>query len=107
MFHEEWKRAYEAGIFTEFMEHSALPGIQPSTERSIKKECSTLKKKSRSISDRLDFLNDPEAADKKEQLTGMSIACDAAIVVCRTSFCKSQKNRLKDESDPKRERKSF
>ena len=30
--------------------------------------------------ERLDFLNDIEATDKKEQLDGMAISCDAAIV---------------------------
>ena len=28
----------------------------------------------------LDFMNDPEATDKQEELTAMSISCDAAII---------------------------
>ena len=29
----------------------------------------------------LDFMNDPEATDKQEELTAMSISCDAAILL--------------------------
>lgn len=29
----------------------------------------------------LDFMNDPEATDKQEELTAMSISCDAAIIL--------------------------
>ena len=30
--------------------------------------------------DKLDFINDPEATDKQEELRAMDISCDAAIV---------------------------
>jgi len=75
----EWRNAYEAGLFTEFMEqrapgHTVLDGIIY--------ECGMKDFKAR-IEDRigrLDFENDPEASDKREQLQAMAISCDAAII---------------------------
>ncbi len=76
---EDWQRAYRAGLFTEFMEqrapgHTALDGRIYTCGMKEYKEI---------IEDRiarLDYINDPEASDRFEQLTAMGIACDAAIV---------------------------
>jgi len=76
---DEWKRAYSAGLFTEFMEqrapgHTTLDGI------IYRKGMLDFKAE---IADRLDglnYLNDPQAADKAEELRAMDIACDAAII---------------------------
>ncbi|NNK81620.1 MAG: glycyl radical protein [Flavobacteriaceae bacterium] len=76
---EEWSRAYEAGLFTEFMEQRA-PGHTCLDDKIYKKGILDFKKEIQEHLDRLDFLNDPEATDKKEQLEGMRISCDAAIV---------------------------
>ena len=35
----------------------------------------------------LDFMNDPEATDKQEELTAMSISCDAAIIFAERHAC--------------------
>jgi formate C-acetyltransferase len=75
---EDWKTAYRAGMFTEFMEqrapgHTTLDGIIYRMGMVDFKE---------QIADRLarlDYLNDPEATDKAEQLRSMDISCDAAI----------------------------
>ena len=76
---QQWRSAYEAGLFTEFMEqrapgHTALDGMIYQQGMLDFKE---------QIADHLavlDYLNDPEAADKAEQLRAMDIACDAAII---------------------------
>jgi formate C-acetyltransferase len=76
---EEWKAAYEAGVFTEFMEQRA-PGHTALDGKIYQKGMLDFK---REISDKiesLDFLNDPEATEKLEQLKAMDISCDAAIV---------------------------
>lgn len=76
---EEWESAYRAGLFTEFMEqrapgHTALDGcIYSHGMQDFKKKIAE------SIKD-LDYLNDPEASDKYEQLKAMDISCDAAVV---------------------------
>jgi formate C-acetyltransferase len=76
---EEWHGAYEAGIFTEFMEQRA-PG-HTVLDGKIYGEglCDFQEKIERSIS-ALDFAADPEAYDKREELRAMSIACDAVIL---------------------------
>jgi formate C-acetyltransferase len=76
---QDWQVAYTAGMFTEFMEqrapgHTALDGIIYERGMLDFKE---------QIAERLaslDYLNDPEAADKAEELRAMDIACDAAII---------------------------
>ncbi len=75
----EWNSAYEAGLFTEFMEQRA-PGHTALDGKIYQKGMLDFKKEIQEQIYRLDFLNDSEATSKKEQLTGMSIACDAVIL---------------------------
>ena len=75
----EWRDLYEAGLFTEFMEQRA-PGHTALDGKIYKKGMLDFKKQIQKEIERLDFLNDIEATDKKEQLDGMAISCDAAIV---------------------------
>ncbi len=75
----EWKIAYEAGLFTEFMEQRA-PGHTALDGKIYQKGMLDFKKEIQEQIDRIDYLNDSEATDKKEQLSGMSIACDAVII---------------------------
>jgi formate C-acetyltransferase len=76
---EEWQRAYEAGVFTEFMEQRA-PGHTALDGTIYKKGMLDYKKEIQDHINRLDFLNDPEATDKLEELKAMDISCDAVIV---------------------------
>jgi formate C-acetyltransferase len=76
---KEWEEAYHAGVFTEFMEqraagHTAMDGkmyheglldVKARIEQKIKS---------------LDYINDPEATDKQQELEAMAISCDAAIL---------------------------
>ncbi|MGB7452907.1 MAG: trans-4-hydroxy-L-proline dehydratase [Lysobacterales bacterium] len=76
---EEWLSAYQAGLFTEFMEqraagHTALDG------QIYKKGMLDFKKHIAAEIDALDYLNDPEATDRYEELTAMAISCDAVII---------------------------
>ena len=96
----EWKRAYEAGLFTEFMEQRA-PGHTALDGKIYKKGMLDFKKEIQDHIDRLDFLNDAEATDKKEQLTGMSIACDASILFAERHADLAEEQ-AKKETNPKR-----
>jgi len=96
----EWKRAYEAGLFTEFMEQRA-PGHTALDGKIYKKGMLDFKKEIQNHIDRLDFLNDVEATDKKEQLTGMVIACDASILFAERHADLAEEQ-AKKETDPKR-----
>ena len=74
-----WEEAYHAGVFTEFMEqraagHTAMDGkmyheglldVKARIEAKIKS---------------LDYIYDPEATDKQQELEAMAISCDAAIL---------------------------
>ena len=76
---KEWEEAYHAGVFTEFMEqraagHTAMDGkmyheglldVKARIEAKIKS---------------LDYIYDPEATDKQQELEAMAISCDAAIL---------------------------
>ncbi len=75
----EWSRAYEAGLFTEFMEQRA-PGHTALDGKIYEKGMLDFKKEIQEQIDKLDFLNDREATDRKEQLDGMKISCDAVII---------------------------
>jgi pyruvate formate-lyase/glycerol dehydratase family glycyl radical enzyme len=75
----EWKQAYESGLFTEFMEQRA-PGHTVLDGKIYVKGMMDFKKDIKTHLDSLDYLNDPEATDKAEQLKAMDISCDAIII---------------------------
>jgi trans-4-hydroxy-L-proline dehydratase len=74
-----WKDAYEAGLFTEFMEQRA-PGHTALDGKIYQKGLLDFKHDIENHLNSLDYLNDSEATDKADQLTAMAISCDAAIV---------------------------
>jgi trans-4-hydroxy-L-proline dehydratase len=96
----EWKRAYEAGLFTEFMEQRA-PGHTALDGKIYKKGMLNFKNEIQEQIDKLDYLNDTEATDKKEQLEGMAISCDAAILFAER-YAKLAEDLAAEESNLKR-----
>lgn len=74
----DWMAAYEAGIFTEFMEQRA-PGHTCMDGKIYRKGMLNFKEEIAAEISKLDYFNDPEATDKEEQLKAMSISCDAII----------------------------
>ena len=76
----EWKAAYRAGIFTEFMEQRG-PGHTVGSENIYRKGFLEYKEDIGRELERLDYLSDPEALDKEAELKGMSIACDAIMLL--------------------------
>ncbi len=75
---DEWKAAYEAGVFTEFMEQRS-PGHTVLDDKIYHKGFLEFKQDIRRSLDSLDYLNDPEAYDKQEELKAMDICADALI----------------------------
>jgi len=96
----EWKQAYEAGLFTEFMEQRA-PGHTALDGKIYKKGMSDFKKEIQEHIDSLDYLLDEDANNKAEQLKAMAISCDAAIVFAERHADMAEE-KAKTESDPKR-----
>jgi formate C-acetyltransferase len=76
---DQWKLAYEAGIFTEFMEQRA-PGHTTLDGSIYRRGMLDFKAEIADSQAGLDYLNDPEAADKADALKAMDICCDAAII---------------------------
>lgn len=76
---EEWQAAYEAGLFTEFMEQRA-PGHTALDGQIYQKGMLDYKVQIAAEIATLDYLNDPEATDKFEELKAMDISCDAVIL---------------------------
>lgn len=96
----EWKRAYEAGVFTEFMEQRA-PGHTALDGAIYRKGMLDYKKEINDHIQRLDFLNDPEATSKLEELKAMDISCDAVIVFAERHADLAEEMAAK-ESNPQR-----
>ena len=96
----EWKLAYEAGIFTEFMEQRA-PGHTVLDNKIYRKGFIDFKKDIKKSMEKLDFLNDPEAYEKLEELRAMEIAVDALIMYARR-HAERLKELAKEEKNPER-----
>jgi pyruvate formate-lyase/glycerol dehydratase family glycyl radical enzyme len=75
---KEWKDAYEAGVFTEFLEQRA-PGHTVLGDKIYGKGLSDFKKDIAESMKKLGSLHDPDAHEKMEELKGMGIAADALI----------------------------
>jgi formate C-acetyltransferase len=75
----EWKKAYKAGLFTEFQEQRA-PGHTVLGYRLYQTGFSELKREIGESIQVLDFYNDKSAFEKFEELKAMLIACDAIIM---------------------------
>jgi trans-4-hydroxy-L-proline dehydratase len=79
---DDWRIAYEAGLFTEFMEQRA-PGHTALDGTIYNMGMVDFQAKIADRLARLDFQNDPTASDKAEQLRAMIIACEAAMIFAR------------------------
>ncbi|HUW47635.1 MAG TPA: trans-4-hydroxy-L-proline dehydratase [Patescibacteria group bacterium] len=75
---DEWKSAFEAGVFTEFLEQRA-PGHTVVDDKIYKKGLLDFKEDIAKSIENLDFAKDTEASEKHEELKGMEIAADAVI----------------------------
>ena len=74
----DWHDAYAAGIFTEFQEQRA-PGHTVLGDKIYHKGMLDIIEDIRAALFALDFLNDPEAIRKKEELTAMEVTARALI----------------------------
>ncbi|MCD4735327.1 MAG: glycyl radical protein [Bacteroidales bacterium] len=99
---DEWKNCYEAGVFTEFLEQRA-PGHTVLDDKIYKKGFLDFIKDIENSLATLDYCNDPNAFDKKEELLAMKIAARALI-----EYAERYKNLLKEnagsETDPNRKK---
>ena len=96
----EWHDCYEAGIFTEFMEQRG-PGHTCGGEQVFTTGYLDYKEKIKNTMDALDWMNDPEASDKMEELKAMDICCDAVIILGER-YHEMAVEKAASETDPKR-----
>ena len=99
---KEWEEAYHAGVFTEFMEqraagHTAMDG------KMYHIGLLDLKERIQKKIDSLDFIYDPEATDKQQELEAMAISCDAAILFAERHAELADKMAAQ-ETDPQRKK---
>lgn len=78
----DWTEAYDAGVFTEFMEQRA-PGHTVLDGKIYRKGMLDFKQDIAESIASLDWLGDHEAQAKREQLKAMDISCDAMILFAR------------------------
>ncbi len=77
---DEWKKCYESGMFTEFMEQRGpghTVGSKAIYEKGFLEHIDDIDEEIKN----LDFLNDKEAIEKEEQLKAMRISCEAIILL--------------------------
>jgi len=96
----EWKTAYEAGIFTEFMEQRA-PGHTVLDDKIYHKGMIDFQTEIDLRLAALDFLHDSEAYDKQEELRAMHIAA-GALIRFGERYADLAAKQAKAESDPQR-----
>src|SRR6056297_938950 len=74
----EWKNAYEAGVFTEFQEQRA-PGHTVAGKQVFEKGMLDWIEEIHAALSNLDYMNDPEAPQKRDELEAMEIVARAMI----------------------------
>jgi trans-4-hydroxy-L-proline dehydratase len=97
---DEWKAAYEAGIFTEFMEQRA-PGHTVLDDKIYRKGMLDFKRDIADSLSQLDYLNDPQAYAKEQELRAMSI-CAEALIRFGERHAEKARELAQQESDPQR-----
>lgn len=95
---EEWMKAFDAGIFTEFMEQRA-PGHAILDDKIYHRGLKALIGDIHKRLDEADFFNDPHAYDKEQDLKAMAIAAEAVITYAQRHADKA-KELAEKETDP-------
>jgi formate C-acetyltransferase len=96
----EWKDAFAAGMFTEFMEQRAA-GHTVADDKFYKKGFLDFKEEIEASLASLDHVHDLEVYEKKVQLEAMSIACDA-MVLYGQRYAAYARELAAEESNPQR-----
>lgn len=94
---KEWEQAYHAGVFTEFMEqraagHTAMDG------KMYHEGLLDVKARIEKRISELDYINDPEATDRQQELEAMAVSCDAAILFAERHAQLAEEMAAKEEN---------
>jgi pyruvate formate-lyase/glycerol dehydratase family glycyl radical enzyme len=96
----EWHNAYNAGIFTEFQEQRSM-GHTVLGYKLFRAGFIKLREEIAESISKLDYLNDPQAFDKGEELQAMDIACNA-IIMYANRYADELENLSSQTTDPSR-----
>lgn len=97
---DSWHQAFEAGVFTEFMEQRA-PGHAILDDKIYYRGMLDFKQAIAESREKLDYLNDPEAYSKDQQLKAMDICADTLITFAQR-YAKKARELARDEANPVR-----
>ena len=95
-----WRDAYDAGVFTEFMEQRA-PGHTVLDGKIYRKGLLDVQTQIREAQAALDYLNDPQAYAKHEELEAMGITAQASIRFAER-HAETARAVVHEETDPRR-----
>lgn len=95
-----WLDLYEGGCFTEFMEQRA-PGHTALDGTIYRTGLLEFKSRIARAMENLDWINDPQATEKYEELQAMDIACDAVILFAERHAELAEKM-AEETTDPER-----
>ena len=98
----EWHDAYEAGIFTEFQEQRS-PGHTVLGDKIYHKGLTDLIQEVRQNLESLDYINDPEAFEKREELTAMEMAA-RALMAYASRYAELLQEKAAVETNPERKK---
>jgi len=99
---DEWKAAYQAGIFTEFMEQRA-PGHTVLDDKIYRQGMLDFIAEIEFRLQNLDYLNDPQAYARQEELKAMRI-CAQALIRFAERHAEKAAELAQQEADPVRKR---
>jgi pyruvate formate-lyase/glycerol dehydratase family glycyl radical enzyme len=97
----EWLAAYQAGVFTEFMEQRA-PGHTVCGEKIYAKGLLDLQMEIHASLQALDYFQDPQALARQEELLAMETAAGAMIAFAGRYAAKARRMALKEKSPARR-----
>lgn len=97
---DSWRAAYEAGIFTEFMEQRA-PGHTVLDDKIYRKGLVDFQQEIAESMAAIDDANDPASYEKREELKAMDISCRALILFARR-HAEAAREKAAAEQDPQR-----
>jgi len=100
MMSEPWKEAFEAGVFTEFMEQRS-PGHAILDDKIYHRGFLEVKQEIAQRRRQLDYLADPRAFEKNEEYKAMEICCDAIITLAKR-HADLARELAEKQSDPQR-----
>ena len=96
----QWRQAFDAGVFTEFMEQRA-PGHAILDDKIYHKGMLDFKRDIAENREKIDYLTDPRAYEKDQQYRAMDICADAVIAFANR-YAEKAAELAKEETDPAR-----